>query len=568
MKKNNYTVYSIAKTVSYELLIEELLQRREQLVIRVLDKFIKRKYSIRINIIFLKIFNAFLLGILSIFPLIAYNEVNQVLIDTVPFEVTLLINSLIFAIFFCLQFIDFFLIGIFNAIAIMSGDIFSWLKTLPISKKKLSKIAILTIFRTFDLPLIVMTTIFPIGLLILTQNVILFLLSLGISFMNVVFSFFLLVIFGNRFASMINLHKFKSKKSFFLQLFNTFSYTIIIFGSILTIQITLSSTITFLNIFINSESPALLNLIFSLIPFPFNSSILISISFDPSQISRFLWINSSIGMGLYILLIVVIYSKAISTFEKIVSGKYKTMNRQIDSKKSQVIVKTKSPIKAFLRKDLIIASRSLKTFMSIIAPILFSFIFVFYYNLSYTGGEQIINWAVILGFSLITSGIIVHNITNIDISGKTIMTTLPIIPRDQAIAKLILIISVQTVSTVSPSLMYIFHSNFFNILEMLSGLLPLVYIFLLLIFLMKIKLFSKVRNHYVVEEISSDNKFFNWLKILILTYIIYFIIILVAFFVFYTQELQTFLLIISLISLISLFFLTLYFKSLFPKPRN
>jgi predicted permease len=273
-------------------------------------------------------------------------------------------------------------------------------------------------------------------------------------------------------------------------------------------------------------------------------------------------------MGLYILLIVVIYSKAISTFEKIVSGKYKTMNRQIDSKKSQVIVKTKSPIKAFLRKDLIIASRSLKTFMSIIAPILFSFIFVFYYNLSYTGGEQIINWAVILGFSLITSGIIVHNITNIDISGKTIMTTLPIIPRDQAIAKLILIISVQTVSTVSPSLMYIFHSNFFNILEMLSGLLPLVYIFLLLIFLMKIKLFSKVRNHYVVEEISSDNKFFNWLKILILTYIIYFIIILVAFFVFYTQELQTFLLIISLISLISLFFLTLYFKSLFPKPRN
>ena len=159
MNKNKLTVYSIAKTVSYELLIEELLQRKEELVIQVLEKYTKRKNSIKLNIIYLKIFNALLFGILPIFPLISYLGVFQLLTVSVPFEVSIFIKGLIFMIFFSLQFFDFILLGIFNSINIMSGEMFTWLKTLPISDKKLSKIAIFTIFRALDLPIIMITLI-------------------------------------------------------------------------------------------------------------------------------------------------------------------------------------------------------------------------------------------------------------------------------------------------------------------------------------------------------------------------------------------------------------------------
>jgi hypothetical protein len=574
MKKNKQTIYSIAKSVSYELLIEELLQANEQLVTRVLEKFIKRKHSIRLKVISLKIFNSIIFGILPIFPLLAYFGVTQLGTDAFSIEVNILVKSLILVIFFSLQLVDFLLMGIFNSINIMSGEIFSWLKTLPISEKKLSKIAMFTIFRAFDLPIIVITAVFPIVVLIGTQNIILFVICFGISFMNMIFSFFLLVILGEKFARMMNLHKFKSKKSLLLQLFNTFSYTIIIFGSIFVIQITLSSIVTFIDIFTSLEFPALVNLILSLIPFPGNPSFLTTIFFNPSQINHYLWENTLIGIGLYILLILAVYFKALKTFKKMVSGKSKNIDLYLNSRLPQIKVRTKSPIRAFLRKDLIIASRSLQIFMSIIVPIMLSFVFVYYYNLSYAGGGVLLsgdiffNWVVILGFNPIISMLITTNLLNIDISGRTIMSALPIIPRDQAIAKLILLFSIQTVSTILPSFMYIFHPNFLDLLITTFVILPFVYVFLLLIFLMKVKLFSRIRNHYVVEEISSDKILINWLKIVILIYGIYVLIITLATSVYYIQGVQTLLYVLTITIFISILILSSFFKSIFPKSRE
>lgn len=574
MNKDKPTVYSIAKTVSYELLIEELLQRKEELVLQVLEKFTKRKYSITLNIIYLKIFNALLFGILPIFPLIAYMGVFQLLTISVLFEVSIFIKGLIFIIFFSLQFFDFILLGIFNSINVMSGEMFTWLKTLPISDKKLSKIAIFTIFRALDLPIIMITAVFPVIMLIGTQNIMIFIICFGISFMNMFFSFFLLVIFGEKIAKRRNLRKAKSKKSLFLQLVNTFSYTLIIFGSIFIIQLTLSSIITFINIFMNFRYIPLLNLIFSLIPFPFNPSFLTSIFIDPSQINRFLWRNSFIGMCLYIILLYLVYRKAINTFKRTVSRKHKTINLKVDFDKTQVKIKTNSPIRAFLRKDLIIASRSIQEFMSIIAPILFSFVFVFFYNLSYAGGQalfsgtMVFNSILILGFSPFISSLMITNLLDSDISGRTIMSTLPIIPRDQALAKLILLLSIQTISTITPSLMYIFHPNFLDLLISMLVVLPFMYFFLLLIFLLKVKLFSRIRNHYVVEEISSEKKFLKWLKILILIYSIYFLIILFGIVIYYFQGVQTLAMVTALTVIIFFLSLLIFFRSLFPNPKN
>ena len=53
--------------------------------------------------------------------------------------------------------------GLFFAEGFMSGELFSWLATLPIARDDLKKIGMFTFFRGLDVPLIVLLLTIPIG---------------------------------------------------------------------------------------------------------------------------------------------------------------------------------------------------------------------------------------------------------------------------------------------------------------------------------------------------------------------------------------------------------------------
>jgi len=575
MKNNKLSTYSLAKNISYEILIEEQLQLKSEATSRLLEKYNKRSTSLKLKFLSYKIINAIIFGILPIFPLMAYMDINRFLVDVpVHHQISIFIKSLTFEIFFTLQFLDFFLMGIFNLINIMSGEIFEWFKTLPLPRKKLKRLAFLTIFHNFDLPILANTFVFPIIMLFATQNIFVFLISLGTSIFNITFSISVLIILGEKVAKLIRRQSLKTNKSLLIQVLNTFSYAIIIFGSIFIIQMILSSLVTFLIASLNFYRSPLYNAILSLIPFPFNPSYLISLSTTTSQIDIPYLLNPLFGLGLYIIVIYVLFRKALKSLNNIISLKYKVNKRDLSDKKDELKIHTTSTIKAFLRKDLLIASRNIQTFMSFIMPIIMSFVFMIFFNISYAGGGDLLsrdlyyNWIILLGFSLVISSMTVYNLLNMEATGRTIIGSLPIVFRDHAKAKLIIMILIQIIATLAPVLVYIYHYRFIELLLTALVALPFVLIFLILTFLLRVRLFGKRRYSYVLEEILPENKTSKWTLIFVIEYFLYYLILVISNFIYFNGNFITLFLTLFIISVISTVILKNIFDKFFPKFRE
>ncbi|MFX1433192.1 MAG: hypothetical protein ACFFB1_05400 [Promethearchaeota archaeon] len=574
MKNNKLSTYFLAKNISYEILIEEQLQLKSEATRRVLERFSKKKSSLKLKFVSYKIINSIIFGILPIFPLIAYLELTNFFVsESVHIQIALFTKSLIFQIFFTLQFLDFFLMGLFSLINIMSGEIFEWFKTLPLPRNKLKKLAFFTIIHNFDLPILANIFVFPLIMLSATQNIVISLISLGTSLLNTVFSITLLIILGEKIAKRIKIQNIKAKKSLLFQLLNTLSYALIIFGSIFIIQMTLSSLINIMMTLLNLYYSPLYNLILSLIPFPFNPSYLISLFSSTSPIPVQLWLNSLFGLALYLILIYFLYRKALKSLNNIISLKYKFSKNSVTEKIGKLKIRIRSVIKAFIRKDLLIVSRNLQTFMSIIMPIIMSFVFMTFFNISFIRGEDLLSgdlyytWITLLGLSPVLSAMIVYNLLNMEASGKTIMGTLPIVVRDHAKAKLVMMIIIQIIATLAPVLVYVLHYRVIDLLITILTTLPFVLNFLMLTFLLRVRLFGKKRYLYVLDEMRPENKMSKWILIFFLNYLTYFLFVLISNYLYYNFDVLMSLLILFIISLSLMAILKVIFDNFFPKSK-
>ncbi|MFW9947696.1 MAG: hypothetical protein ACFFDX_12800, partial [Candidatus Odinarchaeota archaeon] len=404
-----------------------------------------------------------------------------------------------------------------------------------------------------------------------TQNIIVFFLALGTSILNITFSISILIILGEKIAKLIRKQNLKTKKSLFIQVLNTFSYVIIIFGSIFIIQMILSSLVSILIASLNFYRSPLYNAILSLIPFPFNPSYLLSIFTTTSQIDIPYLLNPLFGFGLYIIVIYILFRKALKSLNKIISLKYKVNKGELSDKKDKPKIQITSTIRAFLRKDLLIASRNIQTFMSFIMPIIMSFVFMIFFNLSYAGGGDLLsrdlyyNWVIVLGFSLVISGMIVYNLLNMETTGRTIIGALPIVFRDHAKAKLIIMILIQIIATLAPVLVYVSHYRFIELLLTVLAALPFVLIFLILTFLLRVRLFGKRRFSYVLEEILPENKISKWVLIFVIEYILYYLILVISNYFYFINNFLGLFLTLFIISAIFTVILISIFNKFFPK---
>jgi len=565
------SIYSIAKMINYELLIEEQLQVQSTSSSKIIEKYSKNKISLKFKVISLKLFNAIIFAVLPIFPLIAYFNIEEYFMSNqVPTEVNFLIKSLIFVIFFGLQITDFLLMGIFNSINIMSGTIFNWFKTLPLPEKRLRRLVMVALFQNYDLTFIIMIFSFPFMMLFVTYDIILFLICLGVSLLSAFFSFCFLIVLGKSLVKFMNRHGYKPNRSILFQFLNVFSYTILIFGSILIVQLTLSSVSELLSSFLNYRYSPLLNLIFTLIPFPFNPSYIITFFTQPQEISFLLLNNTLLGFALFSLLIYTFYNRSVKAINQIISLKYKPIHSNLMSKEDTIYIKVSRSLIAYIKKDLIIASRNLQTFMSFLMPVIFSFVFIFYYNTAFTGGgtllkvDMYINGLIILAFQPIISSMLVYNILNIESSGNTILVSLPIKPRDRAKAKLYIMIFVQVIAVILPAFIYVFNTRFIHILLCFTLILPFSVIFLIIIFLLRIKLFGKERNTYSIDEKHPLNKSSKWISIIMVVYGIYFVLSFFSSPLYFSQNYSSLFMLLSSVSLIFIMVLYRIFNKYFP----
>jgi hypothetical protein len=564
-------LYRIAKYASNEILLEENLENTGTGSSIFLENYGKNKKSLKFQIILMKIFYAFLFGILPILPLVAFFKLIAYL-EILNFNVLIFVGSIIFSVFFLLQLLNLLLMGMINVTTIMTGRIFHWFETLPISSKKFQNLGFFTIFRSLDIPLIAFFSIFPTTMLIGTSDVLLFLVCIGISFLNIIFSFSIMIIVGKSLTKIINFNKGNSKKALLIRAINLLGFLLITLGSVYVVQWAFGYIGVIFEELLEFN-PEILNLILSLVPFPLNLGYLISIFADPSRVSLLVLINIIIGFILFLIITRFVYLKAKSSLNNVLRADFEDNKmKKLPEEPFKIDVKTRSPITSYIKKDLVTATRDIQTLMVFILPIVISFVFTLAYLFGRIGGanlllieELIYYWMVLLIFHPIISLLLVYGVLNIEQSGESILAALPIIPRDQAKAKLIILFVLQTISVFLPSIIFILDAKFAFIIGMSFLALPFIYLELLIIFLLRISYFGKVDNHYVIEEIFPEKKTQKWAMIFLLIYAFTFWIISLMRILIFFGLLNILILILTIIALVGHIITRISFNLMFKK---
>ena len=115
MEKEELKPYYLAKYASRELIIEELVLSKGGTKSYYLEKYVHPPSNIDFSVIFTKLFFAITFGILPVLPLLTYFEfINLITQGSTSIEVVYFIGGLLFSLYFCLQFLNFFIKGMLD----------------------------------------------------------------------------------------------------------------------------------------------------------------------------------------------------------------------------------------------------------------------------------------------------------------------------------------------------------------------------------------------------------------------------------------------------------------------
>jgi membrane protease YdiL (CAAX protease family) len=520
MGTKRLNIFRLAKYTNLEIVLEAQIQSTGANQAKLMERYKKNRKSIQHQVLALKIVYAVMIFFTAFIPLVAtvqiINGISAFSINTILFG-----GTFFFGIFFITQFLYLMLLGMLSISAMMTGEAFKWYETLPLSKKRLQRLGFFTVIRNLDVAIIVMIVTFPVIIGIITQNILLIFISFLISILNVVFGISLLVLIAERISRIFKGDQVTSRKSTILRIFTTFSYFIVAVSGSLIFQWAINAIG---DLFVSFEAAGIsntINFILGLIPFPFAPANLLILFIDPTQFPPNLWISGLIGVGLLVALTWFLYRKAISSMRTVtISSSIEEKSEKKKKKIEDIIVEleTRTSIQAYRKKDLSSASRDMQTLMFLIMPIIiplvYSIILVFTIGTavgSFDQSDILIFWSVLMFFQPMISVMTTTGFLNMEDGGASILAGLPILPRDQAKAKLSVLITIQTISFFIPALLFIGSPVFAGYILLFVAWYPITLIFLFTMFYLKIHLFGRMKYKYVLEEVNPKKKTLKWI---------------------------------------------------------
>jgi len=311
------------------------------------------------------------------------------------------------------------------------------------------------------------------------------------------------------------------------------SYVIVIFSASFFIQWIVISAGDFFALLTSSEVPFLVNFFISLIPFPFAPGYLITMAIEPTSFSSSLWFPVIIGMVLFVFLTLFTYKKALKAMRTVTSSasieiKHTKSLKKIPEKPVEVLIEPRTPIKAYIRKDLLAATRDMQTFMFIITPLILPLMVLVPLLITPIGlGDSFLEdyffvWMIITMYQPMISMMVTSGFLNMEDSGASILSSLPIRTRDQAKAKLLLLGSIQTISYFLPLFVFIGNPEFLSYLLSFISYYPVVLTLLISMFQMKIRFFGRMKYKFVVEEFNTEKKITKWAIMVVVQFLIFF----------------------------------------------
>jgi hypothetical protein len=523
MAKKKASLYGIANKVRDEAFLESQLQFAGGNQARILERLEKSKNDTKHQETVLKIVYGALLGVIPIVPLYMYFQ----LIDLfkggiVAVEVLTFISVLLLVIYFGMVSMYLLILGVQSVSGFMSGDAFQWLEVLPIPKKDLQKVGFIVLWRFFDIPMIVAVLVFPTLMAVATGSVIVFFTCLGASLLNGLFLFCIIILIAEKFNRILKGGETNSRKASIVRVIAMLGVVIVMSSTGLVINVVIQSMGSIITSFASLENAGVVNMLFSIIPFPFATSFLVSLAILPSEtIPAPLIISTLVGVLFLVILLWLLCRRVLNRLRNITSHQARMEPTRVKERAEPITVrdiKPIPPVKAYTRKDLTSLTRDFSGAMFLFMPLVYPFVIF----LPAAQGLRVITGVnlsifimlLLMMLSVMSAGMLVSGLLGLEYSGASIIASLPVIPRDQAKAKLKIICTVQLVSSLLPMVLSVGISELIPLIPFFLGYSLLSIDIAMITFAAKLRLFGKLRYKYVLDEANMERKPLKWIAIL------------------------------------------------------
>ncbi len=534
-KDKPLSLYSLSKYPLLEITMESQYMSAGAHQAKLLEKFERNKNYVRNQVIALKLVSAMLMIFFPFLSFIFYFELlGEINAYALSNEGAIIIFGSFITTFYIILILYIVLFGLFTTSSLMTGNAFKWLQTLPLSKDKIGKLGYMSLFRSQGVMIILMIFSFPIALLIMTQNIVTFLMSLISSFLITMFSVSILIIVGEKFSRLFSEGGTKSKKRNIFRIISLLSYFFIAFSTGLVLNIGFNAIFDLIISLSISPPTEIIAIILSIIPFPLAPGFLVGITMIPGQVPIVIWFSTLIGIAIFAFITFIMYYIAVRSLKVVSTTEFEYRKakkpKELERAMVEIDLSIISPVKAYIKKDIIASTKDYQSLIFILMPIVFPLVMLFSMQIPISREVSspvsiMILWSIIIGANIFIPIILVGGLLSIEESGSSILASLPLVPRDQMKAKILLMLTIHSLSMILMSIILTIQTQSIIVLGLMLSSLPIIWTFLLLMFEMKVSLFGKMKYRYVLEEVNTRHKIMKWIAMIAAELGVYFIIL-------------------------------------------
>lgn len=453
------------------------------------------------------------------FPIEAFIRMKEEATAGLASQWTFFAGSLSISLFFVISMAYTLLFGVMQSSSLVSADALKFLATLPISERDLQKVVMLSFFRNVQIQLVVSLLVFPIGVAIVSANAIVTLLSVGVALVTTVLSFSVLILVGERVSRVLHNNDVNTRGASVVRMATMLGIGLGGILFLLCFQFVIRGIGSYFTApSMSPQAVDILNTVASLIPFPFGGNYIVTELFLGGQgVSLDLWLCSAIGAALLVLVTIFLFRRALSMLRNIIYFEQKHYSTSVHGRANPVVIETVSPTLAFFKKDISTASRDFQALMFLIFPLILPVTGTIFLTILTGSGPAAIGFTGQFGLSLLFqmagAVLVIYGFLSIETMGGSVLASLPMVVRHQAVAKLAIVLMITPVAAFVPFLFALGHVYLWEDIAVLVISLPVGPLFGLDAMEMKVWLFGKLKNQYTLEEFNSEHKNAKWLVI-------------------------------------------------------
>ncbi len=490
---------------------------------RILENLQKNRNATKRQALVVKVVYGCIIGILPIVPLIMFFTVMG--IPLIP-ETLTFISVTVLILYFGMTPLYVIILGVMSTSGFMSGEVFEWVELLPIARSTLQKVQFIVMWRFFDIPLLAVALVLPVLMAWVTGSIVVFIVCLGVSVLYALFLLSILVLITEKFSRIMKGGGTNSRKASVVRTVAMLGYAIGAGSVGLVINLAINSIGTIVQSLATMQNTGLTNIFLSLIPFPFAPAYLITFFLFPTdQISIPLLASTLIGIALLVILTWRLYRLVLVKMRSLKSHQARIEHLVVQKMPERLEtrpIKIVSPVKAYTRKDIASLTRNFQGALYLFFPLVFPFVIFLQASGPNNGslgwlGEEVFIYNYVLIFlillTIMNAVMLITGVLGIEDSGASILASLPVIPRDQVKAKIMIICTVQLASSLLPMVVFAGQPEIGFLIPIFLAYCPLGMAIVMLTFVTKIHLFGKMRYKYVLEEVNQDRKAWKWVAI-------------------------------------------------------